>query len=167
MWVKSVSGWFDAYATTATLKEYTTDRLEYGKKYYATIEVESNKSAPSAGAMRVIIDNNKFDLHIKKGTDSYNTNTFVNKFTSSDIVFVLDYLVKGTIFTIKSIRFTKVNDDGTQETETTKVPTTTKAPTTTTKAPTTTTKYCRLSKSVYPWPLWRWCWSLRSISRTM
>ncbi len=133
LWLKSVSGWYDAYALTATLKNYTTDLLEYDAKYYATVEVESTKAAPSTGGLRMIVDNNKLDISLEKGTKTYQTKTFVNKFSSNDVKFVLDNLIKGTILSIKSITFTKVTDGG-------EVPVTTKAPTTTTKAPTTTTK---------------------------
>ena len=147
MWVKSVSGWYDAYAVTAKLEDYTGDLLKYNKQYYATIEVESDKSAPSGGALRVIIDNNKFDLALKKGTNTYQTKTFTNKYSSQDILFVFDKLYAGTQLKIKSITFTQVGESGEDETTqqtTTKAPTTqaptTKAPTTqapTTKAPTT------------------------------
>ena len=131
---KSVSGWFGARSVFASLVG-RLNGLENGKEYKFTIKAKINESKVTEREvtydkkLRIIINEKNFDYDIPENPTG--TQTYVGTFTydasiegGNNVVFQLDQMLKGTIFSVDSVEITDPSAT------TTAAPTTTKETTT-------------------------------------
>ena len=129
--VRSASGWYNAWATLATIHDYiNTDpnKLEVGQAYKAKVTYYSNKATirDSKNRMKELmlsVDAQPLTIPLEKCEDSdtfdtyktAETDTFVFEGEQSEndptaVVLNMDCLEKGTILRIKDIEFIPVTD---------------------------------------------------------